>query len=1037
MTASIALRLLWKEYRVQRGLWLSMAVGALLLQGLISYFVLNAHEAAQGMVPVVFLLTYFYAAGSGAITFSLEREEGTQLRPVMLGCPPLVAWGTKLAFGILATVLLFVLTSASGIWFAFGEIPTLARLGASPETTVVQIEPWMIGLFVWMILLIMTTAFAWSCFFSLLVRKVVVALSLSVAAFIISYIFSAIVWAETFRNRPQSGVNVTASQFAMLAMLSGLVLLLIGVNQLLTHRWLTRAFFDQSSSKSPSFFRKLSIRRAGLDGGMILEYGVEDRTAFDVLTPEEADIQPCPRVGLGWLYWSWGTRFGRHLRFLRWKEALETRKLFVGLLVAALAFMAFMVVDFRSHDDAAGLTAGIIFCSVLACGVMSFRAEHDGSRFQRLADMGLSPRTVWMSKHLVWFSRAVLCLFAAVVVGAIAWDGGRSLPGTALFELVLRVFGIVNPRDLRHSQGDLLLTSLGRSCVAMLGLYSIGQICSLVIRSTIVSAFVAFILAIVGFGWAFACAMLDMPWTISVLPLALGLLLATWLRTPDWMLDDSRPKTWLAPGAAILAAIVICYSGTWLFRVYQIPGTEPLVATVSEDGSDVTLKNGLTEAQREAVVAPVSDVERETARLYQRAGELLEQAAESSSQNVRRLVFDRWDQLSEERQAIALEALSLTLEASTSPKYAAYSPADVIVGEAPYWHNLDLLASLILFDAQRQADNGNLKLAIERCESALALARHAWSRSNIWYNVGSYSISLQVMEELRELASRPDFSLDVVQRVKAMLEEHRQKMVALEEIQFVNLLVARNTIDASDLEILDLVQDESRRYGLFAARRFPGERTRSHRILDWKARQGAEILASYREEQASPGPGGFTTWFINQQNKYADADTHLQKCVQTTPLIAMIDSLGPLELLCLSDIHLESDIRATEIILNLHVLKRQSGEFPATLDEDSESLHNPWTNRPFLWYPKGLPGVVKFQNRPRVEANTPFLMAPGTPQGVPQKREYHVFESWEEGLQPDDEVEVRIEYVCDPHPQDPGRFEPRFWTLTPPESDDE
>ena len=32
MHSSIALRLLWKEYRMQRGLWLAMAVGSVMLQ---------------------------------------------------------------------------------------------------------------------------------------------------------------------------------------------------------------------------------------------------------------------------------------------------------------------------------------------------------------------------------------------------------------------------------------------------------------------------------------------------------------------------------------------------------------------------------------------------------------------------------------------------------------------------------------------------------------------------------------------------------------------------------------------------------------------------------------------------------------------------------------------------------------------------------------------------------------------------------------------------------------------------------------------
>lgn len=45
MNSSIALRLLWKEYRVQRGLWLAMAIGSFILQAIIVTVIQSEQEA--------------------------------------------------------------------------------------------------------------------------------------------------------------------------------------------------------------------------------------------------------------------------------------------------------------------------------------------------------------------------------------------------------------------------------------------------------------------------------------------------------------------------------------------------------------------------------------------------------------------------------------------------------------------------------------------------------------------------------------------------------------------------------------------------------------------------------------------------------------------------------------------------------------------------------------------------------------------------------------------------------------------------------
>ena len=321
------------------------------------------------------------------------------------------------------------------------------------------------------------------------------------------------------------------------------------MNYLLTHRWLTRAFFDQTSAKSPSFFRRWRFRRSGLDGGMVVEIGVEDRTAFEVVSPDVAVHQPPPRFGLSLLYGTWGPNLWRHLRFLRWREAIETRKIFVGFLLASMIFVTWSVADSLNHHSWHGIAAFFVHAACVACGAMAFRTEQDERKVQRLADMGLRPVTVWLSKHLVWFVRAIMSVAAILFcVLFVEWlyPGYSSRMGVGHF-FHSAWLNAQLPNSMRAHSLELRL--LGRAAILMLTMYGVGQACSLLIRSTIVSMFVAFILALTTFGWAGVCWWFDVPFILSVLPLAIGCLLVTWCRTNSWMKDDNRPCTWTWPVA--------------------------------------------------------------------------------------------------------------------------------------------------------------------------------------------------------------------------------------------------------------------------------------------------------------------------------------------------------------------------------------------------------------------------------------------------------------------------------------------------------
>lgn len=971
MNSSIALRLLWKEYRVQRGLWLSMAGGSIALQALIAFLIPSDQESFQGIVPIAFMLTGFYAVGSGAITFAIEREEGTQLRPVMLGCPPGLTLTVKTIFGIVTTALLLATTICSGMLLTLGSL-TLPENTFQP-----QVQPMIIPLALLFVALPYLGCVLWSTFFSLLTRKVIVALGLAAVAMIVSYIVVAMTSIALVESGQRTRTTELTAPMLFVAALVPcfLALLLLATNYLLTHRWLTRAFFDQTSSKSPSFFKRWRIRRSGFDGGMVVEIGVEDRTAFEVISPEVAVHQPPPRFGLSLLYATWGPNLWRHLRFLRWREAVESRKIFVGFLLATM-FLTLWCVGENANNNSWQVAIGFfIHAACVACGAMAFRTEQDERKVQRLADMGLRPATVWISKHLVWFTRAVISVVAILMCVCFVeflYPYQRSRMGVDDF--------FHNIWLNRHLPSHMLadfdagLTTFGRAIILTVTMYGVGQVCSQLIRSTIVSLFVSFVLGLTVFGWAAVCYYFGVPFILSVLPLGIGCLLVTWCRTNSWMIDDNRGRAWLWPAASITAALGIAYFGTGLFRVYEIPWSKPFFS----DGSAAEFNDGLTEEQRAFVLAPVTEEERDTFQKYQRAAELLGRRW-LDHRPVSKSDVEIWDGFSDAEKLAAEEAIELTLEAAASPACAEFAPAETNLADVASTSSIiqfRRLSDLILIDAHRKMRDGELNAVLDRVHTVFAIARHASGRGTDWGWGRSQQSTHDALTLLQELAKHPDFDDALLGKALDMIDKHRKQMLPVEVVNYTSALILNNTLGADAFTIAELVGGSARFHVLLASK-FPGELSRSQRLLNTTESYDVQRMASYRSQQAISDTGrgsGMTDWFHSSQGVDPESSNSTHFALQTTPFFSMIAGGSAGDQLCIQDTDTECRIRATKLVLQLLQVRKESGELPVTLDDFDASLNDPWTGKPFRWHPLGLPGDLKTRNSVLVEANTPFLM---------------------------------------------------------------
>jgi ABC-type transport system involved in multi-copper enzyme maturation permease subunit len=176
MTTAIFWRFLWKEYRVMRAFWISMAGLALLAQLSLVAFPGLTRYAAGWTFSFALIFPALYAVACGATMFAAEKEDGTY---EFLRSLPVTAWRLltgKLTFAVASTVLLIAALLFTGDTLMHGR-----SVDSDTETRI-------LGL----LRLAAIEGLAWGAFFSLILRRTLQAAILAIAA--TSLCVHVIVW---------------------------------------------------------------------------------------------------------------------------------------------------------------------------------------------------------------------------------------------------------------------------------------------------------------------------------------------------------------------------------------------------------------------------------------------------------------------------------------------------------------------------------------------------------------------------------------------------------------------------------------------------------------------------------------------------------------------------------------------------------------------------------------------------------------------------------------------------------------------------
>jgi hypothetical protein len=750
-------RMIWKEYRAQRGFWLVIAGFSVVLMLL---FIRFSEDPTRYTAPwiIAIALPAVYAVGCAAVLFAAEREDGTtELLQIMAARTSRVFLG-KVSFSFFSTVamLAFLLAAA---WALNGGRPI------QPPAAARDFGEQALGT------ASMTLQFlAWGFLISALCRKALTAVCLTAVMPLVILVLVANF--GPLRNQEKDYIGywgmlsvvplVAASYFCMRRTLAGR-----------TRGWSLPGFKWRSPSRVSALDRLAGVR----------------------------EISPAWRRTLKRLIW------------LELKQALSIgHVLWIGA-VYLLIFIPFQ------RDTGAGMLgiAGIIFAS-LFMGVWTFQAE-GGRRIRFLADHGLSPQMVWLSKQIVWgllTAAFAIPYLVAVEIGNLHLVRTARLPSTSAFH-----------EGVLGASATVFAAILG--CLA----YGAGQFASVLISRGVTAGFVGFVLFGLLAPWTWLMIELRVPLSISVASLFLILLGATLGWSRRWLLEQATGRSWRRLALLLCLSFALVWSSVGAFRVYEVPRPD----FVDEIGT-----------LREAHGARITPEEAGTATLYRR---VLASLKWTTNGDTGRPVagpitaIRGWEFATEfERRLLAenQDALQEGLAVTERPTCAFNDPSRPIYDMEQDFVFSSLmsapqLATVMLLSARELEAQGKLDEALNRYVAVMRFARHVANRGTMRHWEEGIGLENMVRGWIGIWASHPAQSPERVAAGAARIGQEAAQFPPLRDAVLTQQCMMRRTMGGYWLALLPPQKPGDNALGrIIALRAFerfcPWERARALRVLD-------------------------------------------------------------------------------------------------------------------------------------------------------------------------------------------------------------
>lgn len=628
-----------------------------------------------------------------------------------------------------------------------------------------------------------------------------------------------------------------------------------------------------------------------------------------------------------------------------WRQSRASIALILGGFVTSSACLILTAI----HEGGEALNMPLVLFPLAACvmGSCVYWADQRKQQFRFLTERGIGPRTAWFSRQIVWICAVLVWLAISLVC-----IGVEMTRPSSMFHLE-SVEARYNPSmfagfQMRREALDIVLATLGLGVL----FYSVGQVCSLLLRSGILALAVGMFCCVMAGTWAGIMWWLHVPLWFAVAPIPLIAFWASWLRAPDWLDERTRWRTRLKLIFSLALPLAAVLAVTACFRAYEVPVAQ------------LTLP--------EANPRQPSTEARETLRMYHEAWSASESTASEDEAIAKFIEASRrgpcWFP-----NAFNLHSLSDAGTLSDDMKNA-----QTLVSHSTR------LAEFVLGSCDSLESEGEFDEAFERHMAVLRFARHLYDRGDLGRQRVADAVEAMTLGRLPEWAACSGQNADTLQTALARLDEEYFVFMPSREHGMLDDYLARRDLLDFDEAAWEMSGAEWKEKAVFRCLSvlLPCEHERVRRVWDSYMANELERIRSARRLLAADG------CVRDSVDPFYERDL---QWVRTTPLLWWHPDLLPvhddwrLDLMAVHEVHR----RIARLQLALAAWRAEHDHLPKTLDElvdeELESLPvDPFTGRPFLYRPEGIPwlAVKSFSlNDPSreeaVEAGTPLLWSAG------------------------------------------------------------
>lgn len=623
---------------------------------------------------------------------------------------------------------------------------------------------------------------------------------------------------------------------------------------------------------------------------------------------------------------------------LLWQQWHQTKGTTIAIGVGALLLMLLLVPNTRAITYIAWPFS--LLCATLF-GACTFLPDKQQQGFRFLAIHAVSPNLVWLSRQCVGLAYAILLPgLLLAITAAVTFSG---------IVVTTSQTPVWDPYSILQGLGGILLV------------FATGQLCSLLFRGALLAAFFGLLFSAMLIGWALLMDTIDASWWWSVAPLPVAFWLATWIRTPAWLLERTGWRSWLPVTLTLALPTLAILIAVPCFRVYEIPFRDPGFS-VSEFSP------------------PITPEERITADMYRRAGELIEPKPRSGEVETEESDLSQPSQLTPEEIEWTKQnqpAIELALEASNREACVFDDPNSGPLYRVSFDRGYEL-ANLLAYSARVLQAEGKLDEALDRYLAILRLANHCRNRGRRYMWWGAYSIEWEAYWNLPGWAAAegqtPNRIRNAISEVQLVVSTAPSAADA-----FKTEHILMNRLLTADLDTLGNLQlnERDQRSLIFLVYLSPWELVRTQRLLNLLTSEALVALESANQAKLDD-PRTKETHHTRYWKQY-------QSWIRSTLLSHIVLPVDP-ESLITRPKGYTTFRHAALVQMALAGWYLEHNGLPQTLDElvgpyFEELPLDPYTGKAFHYRPEGFATPVRFYspNKP-IPADWPLIWSPGSDQ---------------------------------------------------------